>query len=338
MRYCLIVLFSFSSILLSAQCEIPDLNIEFCSNNEVLDLTFYESNQNGTYQYSDGVNEIDDPTQFEPSGSAVLSVSFTENGTGCQSNFIIALEEIAAPEITFNSYAAISCINVGIDLIVMEDLNPNVVYSWYYSGDLLTSGTSHIFVEEPGIYTVTAESLETSCSAIDSVEVIADYDSPTATLDYTLNCDGTAIIEATPSDQGPNLVYFWYGPGITSSQDTTVIQVNSTGVYYIEILDINNGCINTIPIEISSLDCLDAVSVLNRNADLLVYPNPFVNNLSIADFPKDAKIFLYNSLGIPVAESTSHQGFQNLEELPKGIYYLTIPEFAFLKLQPILKL
>ena len=71
-------------------------------------------------------------------------------------------------------------------------------------------------------------------------------------------------------------------------------------------------------------DCESSIDVVEEN-QILVYPNPAKDNITLE---ADEDIFIFNNLGQVVKQVNNPKGkiTINIQDLPKGTYYLKISE------------
>jgi uncharacterized repeat protein (TIGR01451 family) len=116
--------------------------------------------------------------------------------------------------------------------------------AFLWSNGATTANTFGLF---SGTYTVTVTDIigctETASASVPQVaKPVAD-----AGIDNTLNCLVlSAVLGGNNTSQGPNITYFWSGPGITSSNFTQLNpQVLLAGQYFLTVTDVSSGCTDT---------------------------------------------------------------------------------------------
>ncbi|MCB0684068.1 MAG: hypothetical protein KDC32_24655, partial [Saprospiraceae bacterium] len=90
----------------------------------------------------------------------------------------------------------------------------NFTYTWTTMNGNIVSGQGTLtpVVDQAGTYTLTVLDTINQCSAASMVEITQDADLPMAVIEpsNTLNCNfTTAVLDASASTQGPDLVYTW---------------------------------------------------------------------------------------------------------------------------------
>ncbi|MDO8367239.1 MAG: gliding motility-associated C-terminal domain-containing protein [Saprospiraceae bacterium] len=137
-----------------------------------------------------------------------------------------------------------------------SSVGPQFGYSWTaIVGGNFVSQTNIINpqVNEAGIYQLLVTNITNGCTAVDTVEIVADDNDPVVALSQPaeLNCLVTqTIINSTGSSTGPNFNYQWTGPGLQSSTTAVNATINLPGNYTLVITNTDNGCTTeqTVPV------------------------------------------------------------------------------------------
>jgi hypothetical protein len=142
----------------------------------------------------------------------------------------------------------------------LDCLNPSTVlngsssaavstFLWSTSNGNIESGgnTATPTVNSPGSYTLQVTDIITGCTAIDFVDVVDNYNFPTANAGTGQNLDcGTVEItlNGSGSTAGANITYLWTTTtgNIVSGETTTTPTVNATGTYTLIVSNTTNGC------------------------------------------------------------------------------------------------
>lgn len=87
-----------------------------------------------------------------------------------------------------------------------------------------------------------------------------------------------------------------------------------------------NGCINSTAITQSVSACTGIDQLTDPNIKLIVYPNPFINKLTVISNEINQPVLIYNALGSTIYSSTIETATTeiNLSNQANGIYYIKI--------------
>jgi hypothetical protein len=126
-----------------------------------------------------------------------------------------------------------------------------VKYLWMGPGigsdnDTLQSPT----VTQPGLYELMVTNPGNGCTATDQVTVMQDANVPVAAggPDRVLNCTVFSVdLDASTSTSGPDITYFWSGPGISGANASILSPTGLTvpGTYNLTVTNSSNNCENT---------------------------------------------------------------------------------------------
>ena len=265
--------------------------------------------------------------------TATGATSYTWS-TGALSSSIVVSPTIASTY-TVSGASALGCtaslvqaVNVGT-VPTVSISNPNPVICSGQSATLTATGantytwstnaTNSSIVVSPlsnTVYTVTGRNAA-GCTAMASASVTVNP-SPALAISSsnTLICSGQS---ATLSATGANS-YTWSTTGTGSSitvfpVTTTTYTVNGTGP---------NGCSSQLSYTQQVSLCTD-VETINGTSTVLVYPNPFSNQLNIV-LEQPALILITNMLGQTLYSRQAASGLTpvDTEGIPAGVYYVEI--------------
>lgn len=142
----------------------------------------------------------------------------------------------------------------------------NFIYSWTASngGNILGGGnTLTPIINTPGTYTLQVTNTANGCVSSASTNILDDAGQPFIVMAApdTLNCySNQTILNAAGSSTGASFVYDWSGPGILSGDSTQNLVVNQPGLYVLTIVNSDNGCFATQPVNV-------AQNIINPPAD-----------------------------------------------------------------------
>lgn len=167
--------------------------------------------------------------------------------TGCRSADTVTVEQnIAPPGATAMVSGQINCLNDTVQLMGNSPAVPDVMFAW--TGPDFMSNEQNPMVDTAGMYHLVVSSNVNGCSSSASVTVVRNTMLPFDSIvpPSNLNCNNPTLqLNASPSAQGPNFVYVWTaqeGGSIVSGDSTLTPVVDSTGKYFLQITNLNNGC------------------------------------------------------------------------------------------------
>lgn len=126
----------------------------------------------------------------------------------------------------------------------------SIVYQWYGpDGEPIPEGTSaNLDVDLPGEYSLEVTDTINGCSNTALVEVIADFETPTASagVDQVINCDeNSTFLDGSGSSTGSEFTYIWTVEGagnISSGASSLSPEVDAEGKYALLVTNTSNGC------------------------------------------------------------------------------------------------
>jgi len=134
-----------------------------------------------------------------------------------------------------------------IEIIYLtSDNEPNVVYSWVINNQPIV--LDEISIDEPSEVMLMAIDTITGCQNVDILSITSLEEYPLIELVSIgeLNCVDTQIIlDGSNSQNGDNISYSWFDENnnlITTGAQN--IEVTAEGIYYLELIDEDNGCTN----------------------------------------------------------------------------------------------
>ena len=259
-----------------------------CSSPNVeLDGAFSSGANLLNYQWStvDGIIESpSDQITVDVSAAGVYQL-IVSSDFGCSDTTIInILEDQNYPIIDVSDYGIINCIDQTIQLDASATVFVNNgIFEWSTNdGNILSPlDNSVIDVDAAGTYTLSITDTVNNCLSTESFLIGIDTIAPPLSgTDDIITCFEPSVPLALVGDYaGP---YFWEwkredGSAISGSQNMPVyFSVDTSGIYILEALNIDNGCItiDSVTIEldtISPIAILDPVGVLDcSNTTLLI--------------------------------------------------------------------
>ena len=173
--------------------------------------------------------------------AATVEVTATSNsGSNCTSTLSVALEFIAAPELTLDAPDAF-CSG---DMAVISPSNVNVSsLRWFLDGEELDETAIELEVFEEGEYLAIAG--DGPCAVRDSVQV-SFADSPDVSLDNLVQCTGEDAVFVAGADGAFNYTWFLNGEEQDNTSGTFVVQsgdiTGTTATVDVIAVNLNNDC------------------------------------------------------------------------------------------------
>ena len=190
---------------------------------------------------------------------------------GCQGfDTIAVIQNIAPPGASASVSGQINCTNDTVQLIGNSPLAPNVTYLW--TGQNFNSNLQNPETDTAGTYTLLVTGNVNGCTSSTVVTVVlntvAPFDSIVAP--GNLNCNNSSIqLNGTPSSQGPSFDYLWTaknGGHIVSGDTTLTPIVDSTGKYFLLVINLDNGCTALDSVVVEQSPIVTAAITASSNA------------------------------------------------------------------------
>lgn len=235
-------------------CNTPSISINSAGSS---------SGNNITYQwYPPPGSNISNPTQPQISvndpGTYKLVVSNTTNG--CRDTATVQVQQdITQPAIAIALPDTLNCLT---QTVLVDGSNsatgPGYSYAWTTStGSIIGStNTPVITAGAPGNYVLQVTNINTGCinSAVSNVP--QDIANPVVqiTPPEDINCYNPVIqVDAGNSDSGSGFSLSWSTTDghIVSGADSTVLSVDTAGIYILTIVNTTNGCSTANSVNVS---------------------------------------------------------------------------------------
>ncbi len=145
---------------------------------------------------------------------------------------------------------------------------PGVTWEWTGPNGF-TSDQQSPTVSVPGVYTLTITT-GNGCSASANAQVDEQVDLPSVNIaaPELLTCaNETVILDAAGSDSGPGFTLSWTtaNGNFIAGTNTLSPEVNSAGIYSLEIINQNNGCTASAEIEVEASNDIPSAVTLQVN-------------------------------------------------------------------------
>ena len=194
-------------------------------------------------------------------GTSSLTPVVADTGTYTLvvTNLIAGCSDTATVEVSFNCRPSvnlvaapvpISCDQRAAELIAeVQPVGPDYIYEWTssVSGDcfLGTQDQPSVQVSCPDTYRLIVTNPVFDLADTLVVTVAGDTTNPTLSImtPAPITCtDPTTVIDASNSSAGPEFLYTWTNPQGDTISDQTTVEIDSGGIYTLEITDARNGC------------------------------------------------------------------------------------------------
>ncbi|MFN6038379.1 MAG: hypothetical protein ACK452_07920, partial [Bacteroidota bacterium] len=184
-------------------------------------------------------NPIINASSASQSGNYIVTITLN----GCTSIDTTSLIVNSNPLVDPGTTDVINCY---FDSVILNGSTNVTSANTIWNGPGIISGQNSLspIVNEGGYYYLTVTDNSVGCSSIDSVLIIVDTIAPDLTMssNQTLTCYTTQVSIAGVSSL-PNLNYQWSPNGITSPF-SYIMDVNTPGTYYLDVVNPQNGCSN----------------------------------------------------------------------------------------------
>ncbi len=274
---------------------------------------------------------LTDSTQLQAEAACEAWYYFTavDMQNGCLStDSILVVYDTLAPLVVLNEPGPLSCTDSSVLLTgAGSDFGPDFSWQWYQNGLHLSwaDGVSSLYATEAGTYCLEITNTANACVDSLCVEVLSQLDTPAVSFagNLFLSCADSLVVLQPAEPQQAGWQYEWFtneGCFLTSTQAYSV-QTNCSGTYYLQVLDVQSGCLG-----------YDSVEVSDQSADLLAEAGPpdtltCVQSQLILDGTASdmGPGLVYSWLSPNGNIITGSDGLQPLVDAP-GIYYLQVED------------
>ena len=198
---------------------------------------------------------------------ANYTLTVIDNNNTCKSSSIIPMyQNIFPPKVGISlSSTVIACNTSSVVLTNTSSSqspsnfpNTQIIQGYLWEGpppQFSESLTSNYNAFIPGVYTLTAKNLNNGCLGSGTVSIADNrifpvVNNPVGPDPFFLDCGTpTVAINAIISNANSNFTFLWHtegsGTSSTSAITNSILNVNSAGIYEIEVLNPSNGCKTT---------------------------------------------------------------------------------------------
>lgn len=175
----------------------------------------------------------------------------TDDNSGCVGvDSVVIAAPVGFPEYSLpDTLGGLGCSPSTLDISVSDPAD-DYNYRWLDPSGNEISTNPVATANQAGFYTVEITNPTTSCVSVDSVFVNDDATQPPFVAfrqnNVEITCEsGRAVLDASPSSDGPNLQYTWeavVGGETPDTQGDDTLRVNTAGTYRLTILNTETNC------------------------------------------------------------------------------------------------
>ena len=244
--------------IVAPEVMIAEANVLTCTNTSIeLDAAGSSTGTSYTYNWTtDSGNIISGENTLNPSVDLIGEYSLTiiNADNGCESLESVSVEEdVELPVPVISNSSVLNCVVQSIQLSGETSVGNDLVYEWVdpFTNEVL-SNTEVLAVSEAGFYVLNVFDNANGCEDQIQAEIEQDLVEPTANV-FISNLLTCAVAEATIQSEiftnSGNYSINWTTTDgqIVSPVDTESLLVESVGTYFIEVQDLENGCLTEVP-------------------------------------------------------------------------------------------
>ncbi len=327
-------------------CAVPSITAGF---------NFTQPINNYELEWTDANDQLlntADEIELDESGWYYLNIFNIENGCVSQDSLEI-LEDFEAPVANAGSEMVITCDQVSVSLDgSASSQGDSILYNWSSVGGQIITGVDdpNPVVGQSGLYILEVLNQGNGCIARDTVAVTANTEMPLAEAgaDQFLDCfDDMAILDGSDSQQAGNLRFVWRFENIFLVDDQLMPTVRDSGMYYLEVIDLDNGCssidsvqvspdpeaIEAVLLEVDTIRCFGEEDGRIQISKVIGGRSPLLFSFQGGEFSNDQ---IYSGLGagnytIRVEDSRGCQFLVEQELLDGNMFDLDLGEDAYLE-------
>ncbi|MCB0704520.1 MAG: T9SS type A sorting domain-containing protein [Saprospiraceae bacterium] len=254
-------------------------------------------------------------------GTYVLEVTNLTNGCSSSSTVVIN-ENQNEPVADAGPSGEINCVvsTLTLDGSASES-GANISYFWSTANGNIVSGADSPtpLVDAAGLYQIEVLDILTGCSATAEVQVDENMLAPVAAVvpEGILNCNNPDLdLDATASESGANIAYSWStsNGNIVSGGNSATPTVDAPGIYVLEVLNTQNGCLSTAEVVVSEILPIEAE--IQTQTDLLCFGESTGSATVIADLGTLPYTYSWSSGGDEATETN----------LAAGVYSVSVSD------------
>jgi len=264
--------------------------------------------------------------------SGSVTFQFTSDGATVTPGFLATYSCNSIPPPTAGFSVSTMDICIGDSILLINNSTGADSYLWTTSSGGLSSTTDtnpYLFPSSSGTYTITLDATNVSGTTQAIQSIVVNVYQPALAL-ATINATDLYLPSATAfftnASANEDFYYWNFGDGVTSTASDPWHEYTIAGTYAAYLVVGNAGCADDTMFFTITVHEGVGLNTLNEDV-LLVFPNPFSDQLTIKTTVDLGRIRLFDSQGrnFPVTFLKSATGYTiNLEHLANGVYTLDI--------------
>lgn len=208
------------------------------------------------YQWSgpgiDASNEDDPFPLVDAAGEYILIITNDDFDCVSEADTVVVEDLSYVPEVVVGVGDTLDCVTFSVTLDGTGSTSgPNISYQWLDANGLEIPGATSLQfeVDVAGDYSLMVVDSATACTADELATVVVDREIPTieSLTGGDLDCEDTETIVSVSMAPTSDFVYSWMsgaGGSIISATNETSITVDAPAWYFLEVLDMGNGCVS----------------------------------------------------------------------------------------------
>jgi gliding motility-associated-like protein len=226
-------------------CKVTQINLDASKSTAKHGMNFQWSTTNGSIISNPNQSKIN----IQSPGMYIIEV--TDSYTGCLSTDTVEVKsDVQKPIANILNSDTLNCRNATVQINgVGSSVETRMQYQWSsINGNILSDPKQLIIdVDRAGMYIIEVLDSVNGCVSYDTTQILEDKLKPNITIDNPklLTCKIISTdLTAQLSNVSPNHTILWYTNNgqIVSGQNTLNPKVNLKGIYYLKIINSENGC------------------------------------------------------------------------------------------------
>ena len=225
----------------------PDAQLNCIVDEVLLGTTNTSQGSNYTYEWTDEIGTVvSNDLQYMATQEGIYTLEVFDADFDCSVSESVTVNNIISDpsaQIFVDPGTIIDC---EIGVVTLTSANEeNVSYTWTTTTNVIEALS--INIENGTTVVLLATDTITFCTNTSSIEITDNEQYPLIEIadpeDITCIVDDI-LLDATNSQNSPDITYTWTDENGTTLGDTEQLTVNASGWYYLELEDVVNGCIN----------------------------------------------------------------------------------------------
>ncbi len=220
----------------------------------------------------------------EVNAAGIYVLESVDLSSGCKTqDSITVLIDTLYPQINIAPAEELNCQVIEVSLDATNS-SQGLNYNWTTPQGNILSGAAGLqpVINQPGDYYLEITNMNNGCVSVESIPVQQDTAVPVIQIapSQNLNCADTILqLDGSSSSSGIDFLYNWSSDigNILSGENSASPEIDAPGIYYFEITDTSNLCVNLDSVEVTEngvypmaqiempgeLDCADSTTILN---------------------------------------------------------------------------